>query len=299
MRILLLVVSILFVAGAGPVMAAPVNHEVYKPGQTPEQHREAYRAYFKKKFPDVPFEEYTNGLYALPKFSSYRETWEEANDFPPYEPGLEKGKALWDKPFRNGKTFASCFKNGGVNIAQNYPYWDAASKQIRTAEMDLIDCAKKNGEDLPFVTANISSDQKARVQLAELTAYFYNLSRGQKIDVRIPDAGAREQFEKGKAIFWNRRGQWNFACYQCHVDLSGNNLGGGQPLSAGLGHTTAWPAQRIEWARIETIHQRYATCFSQMRAKPYKHLGEEYNALEFYEKYMSSGLPLTAPSMRN
>src|SRR5690606_10414389 len=145
-------------------------------------------------------------------------------------------------------------------------------------------------------TADLGKDQKARVQLAELTAHFYNLSRGQPIDIDLSHEGAKKAFEKGRSIYWSRRGQLNFACYQCHVDLSGNNFGGGQPLSAGLGHTTAWPAQRIDWARIETLHQRYATCFSQVRAKPYKHMGEEYNALELYEKYMSGGLPLTAPS---
>lgn len=286
------------VIGTAP-MAADLYHEIHKRGDTPEQHREAFRAFFKQKFPAVKFEDFSNGLYALPQFAAYRETWEEDQDFPPYEVGLERGKALWEKPFSNGKTFAGCFENGGENIAQNYPYWDEASQKVRTAEMDLIDCAKKNGEDLPFIGVDLGKDQEARVQLAELTAHFYSLSRGQKIAIDLSQPGAKKAFEQGKEIFWSRRGQLNFACYQCHVDLSGNNLGGGQPLSAGLGHTTAWPAQRIEWARIETIHQRYATCFSQVRAKPYPHLGEQYNALELYEKYMSGGLPLTAPSMRN
>jgi L-cysteine S-thiosulfotransferase len=299
MRKLLAVAVALGVAvGTGPVVAE-IYHEIHKQGHTPEQHREAFRAFFKQKFPQVEFAEFSNGLYALPQFSAYRATWEEDEDFPPYEVGLERGKALWEKPFKNGKTFASCFRNEGRNIAQNFPYWDEASQKVRTAEMDLIDCAKKNGEDLPFVTADLGKDQKARVQLAELTAHFYSLSRGQKIAIDLSQPGAKKAFEQGKEIYWSRRGQLNFACYQCHLDLSGNNLGGGQPLSAGLGHTTAWPAQRIEWARIETIHQRYATCFSQVRAQPYPHLGEQYNALELYEKYMSGGLPLTAPSMRN
>lgn len=299
MKILLAIAIALGTAiGTGPVFADTYN-ELLKPGQTPEQHRDMYRAYFKKKYPGVKFDDFSNGLYALPQFAAYRATWEEDMDFPPYEVGLERGKALWEKPFKNGKTFSGCFANDGRNIAQKYPYWDEAGQKIRTAEMDLIDCAKKNGEELPFVTADLGKDQKARVQLAELTAHFYALSRGQNIDIDMSSAGAKATFEKGKEIFWSRRGQLNFACYQCHVDLAGNNLGGGQPLSAGLGHTTAWPAQRIEWARIDTIHQRYATCFSQVRAKPYKHLGEEFNALELYEKYMSGGLPLTAPSMRN
>ena len=66
-----------------------------------------------------------------------------------------------------------------------------------------------------------------------------------------------------------------------------------------LGHTTAWPAQRLEWARLETIHFRYKTCNTQIRAKDLNHGSEVYNNLQFYETYMSSGLPLTAPAMRN
>ena len=77
------------------------------------------------------------------------------------------------------------------------------------------------------------------------------------------------------------------------------NWGGNQPPGAARGHTTAWPAQRLEWGRLETIHFRYMTCNSQIRAKSQKYGSEIYNDLQFYETYMSSGLPLTAPAMRN
>lgn len=83
------------------------------------------------------------------------------------------------------------------------------------------------------------------------------------------------------------------------MQLAGKNFGGNQPLSAGLGHPVGWPAQRLDWQRLETIHFRYRTCNEQIRAKPFKHGSEIYNNLQFYETYMSSGLPLTAPAMRN
>src|SRR6188768_2081994 len=38
---------------------------------------------------------------------------------------LESGKKIWSKKFRNGKTLASCFPNGGRRIAANYPQYDA------------------------------------------------------------------------------------------------------------------------------------------------------------------------------
>ena len=255
-----------------------------------------FREFFKKKFPTVAFDEYANGLYALPGMDEYRAQWELINEFPPFELGFSEGKKRWETPFKSGETFANCFKNGGKNIAQGYPYWDETSQKVRSAEMDLNDCLKKNGE--PEYT-DLDKDQTARVKLAQLTAYFYSLSKGQRIKIDVSSPGAVKAYEDGKKFWWSRRGQLNFACANCHMDLAGKNFGGNQPLSAALGHTTAWPAQRLEWGRLESLHQRYATCNSQVRAKPFKRGSETYNNLQLYETYMSSGLPLTAPAMRN
>lgn len=260
-----------------------------------------FREFFKKKFPAVKFDEFSNGLYALPGFEEYKAQWEAYNEFPPYELGLANGKKMWDTPFPNGKTFADCFRNGGKNIAQNYPHWDKARQRVVTAEMELTECIGRNGalDRFAFTKADLSQDQSARVQLAELTAYFYSLSRRQRVSIDLSDPGAVKAYEAGKKFWWQRRGQLNFACANCHMDLAGRNMGGNQPLSAALGHTTAWPAQRLEWGRLETVHFRYMTCNSQVRAKPFKHGAEVYNNLQLYETYMSSGLPLTAPAMRN
>lgn len=255
-----------------------------------------FQDFFKKKFSTVPFDEFADGLYALPGFEPYKEQWTMYNEFPPFELGLAIGKKMWETPFKNGETFANCFKNGGKNIAQKYPYWDEATQKVRTVEMDLNSCLKKNGE--PEFT-DLDKDQDARVRFAQLIAHFYSMSKGQRLKVEISSPGAVKAYEEGKKYWWQRRGQLNFACANCHMDLAGKNMGGNQPLSAALGHTTAWPAQRLEWGRLETIHFRYMTCNSQIRAKPQKHGSEIYNNLQFYETYMSSGLPLTAPAMRN
>jgi sulfur-oxidizing protein SoxA len=262
----------------------------------PQTDLKQFRDYFKKKFPTVPFDEYSNGLYALPGNEEARVSWEGYKDLAPYEAGLEDGKKTWEKPFKNGKTLASCFKNGGKNIAQGYPYWDEAKKMVRTVELDINDCLKKNGEK---EFTNLDKDQKTRVHLANLVAHFYSMSKGQRIKIDLSKPGAVAAYEDGKQFWWAKRGQLNFSCADCHATLAGKNFGGGQPLSAGLGHTTAWPAQRYGWARLETIHQRYSSCNSQVRAAKLKHNSEQYRNLQLYETFMSSGLRLTAPDMRN
>jgi sulfur-oxidizing protein SoxA len=258
-----------------------------------------FREFFKKKFPAVRFDSFAEGLYALPGMNGYRSQWETLNEVPLYELGLEVGRKEWDTPFKNGKTYASCFVNGGKNIAQHYPYWHEISHQVRTAEMDLIDCAKANGEARPFTIADLSQDTRARLQLANLTAAFYDMSRGQRIAIDLSASGAAAAYEEGKRFWWSRRGPLNLSCASCHMDQAGKNLGGDQPLSAALGHPVGWPAYRTTSGQLETIHHRYATCMVQMRAKPAKHGSRIYNHLQLYETYMSSGLPLAAPSLRN
>ena len=264
----------------------------------PQADLKQFQGYFAKKFPKVKKDEYSNGFYAFPQFSDYRKMWESYNEFPPYELGLDRGKAFWAKKFANGESLGSCLKKGQIKPAYLYPSWDKSKKEIRTAELDINACLKNNGEK---EFTDLDKDLKQRVALAEVTAYFYSLYKGKraKPDVDFKDPGALAAYEKGKEFYWTRRGQLNFSCAACHVQLAGKDMGGNQPLSAGLGHPLGWPAERLEWQRIDTIMMRYATCNSQVRAKPLKQYSPEYLDLQLYETYMSSGLPLTAPSMRN
>ncbi len=288
------IVMVLSTLGFACLANAPVHAD-------PQSDLKEFQGYFLKKFPNVKKDEFANGFYAFPDFKSYRIMWESYNDFPPYELGVERGKAVWNKPFANGGSFAKCVKDGAIKPAHTYPRWDKAKKQIRSAEMDIMDCARSNNADFAFLTADLGKEEKPRVALAEVTAYFYGQYRGKRVqpDVDFKDPDALAAYERGKKYWWTRRGQLNFACAHCHVEMGGKDLGGNQPLSAALGHPVGWPAQRLEWARLETLMQRYATCNSQVRAKPAKHYGDEYLTLQLYETYMSSGLPLTAPSMRN
>src|SRR4030066_1004721 len=75
----------------------------------PQSDLKEFQGYFKKTYPAIKFDEYANGFYAFPQFKAYRESWVAANEFPAYELGLDRGKALWKKKFANGEGFAHCW----------------------------------------------------------------------------------------------------------------------------------------------------------------------------------------------
>ena len=105
----LLITATAFMLGAVPMITQA----------SPASDLKNFRAYYFKKFPGVPLQDFANGIYAIDK--DRRQEWEAMEEFPPYEPALDIGKELFEKPFKNGKTYASCFKNGGIGIKQNYP----------------------------------------------------------------------------------------------------------------------------------------------------------------------------------
>ena len=104
----------------------------------PAADAKAFRDYFVKKFPKVPLDDFVNGPYSMN--ADMRKQWEEKEEFPPYEFALDDGKELFSKPFKNGKTYADCFANGGIGIRQNYPYFDEKEGKVITLELAVNRC---------------------------------------------------------------------------------------------------------------------------------------------------------------
>jgi sulfur-oxidizing protein SoxA len=254
---------------------------------TPQQDLEKFRDYFKKRFPNTPFNDYINGVYSIDAAS--REQWVEIEEFPPYELNIEKGKELFNTPFANGKTYASCFDNDGIGVASRYPFYDTASGKVITLESAINACREANGEE-PL--------KYEKGAIADISAYMHYTARGNIINIVIPDdPGALAAYERGKAHFYAKRGQMNMACADCHVYNAGNKVRA-DILSPALGHTTHFPVYRSKWGGMGTLHRRYGGCNKQVRAKPYKAQGDEYRTLELFHSYMSNGLESNGPGAR-
>ncbi|WP_194478479.1 sulfur oxidation c-type cytochrome SoxA [Bradyrhizobium sp. CCBAU 53338] len=247
----------------------------------------AFQNYFFHKFPDVKHEDFVNGPYSMNE--GMRRQWQEKEEFPPYEFVLDAGKEMFSTPFKNGKTYADCFPDGGIGIRQNYPYFDTKEGKVVTLELALNRCREANGEQ-PY--------SYVKDEMASLTAYMAFTSRGKPMDIKIPDdPRAREAFENGKRYFYTRRGQLNFSCASCHVQSPGQRIRA-EILAPALGILNAMPIYRSEWNGMGTISRRFITCNSQTRAVPLEPQAEEYRDVEYFLSYVANGLPISGPGAR-
>ena len=179
---------------------------------SPEQDRREFLAFFEKRFPGVPSEEYVYG--SMMRSDDAIEQYNSIMDFPPFQGEIDRGKAIWERPFANGATFADCFADGGRNVAGNYPYYDERRDRVVTFEMALNACLRDNGEP--------EFDYADRDTMGVLTAYARTLSDGMRMDIKIDSPGAHKKYEAGRAFYFRRIGQHNLACASCHYTHAGH-----------------------------------------------------------------------------
>jgi len=254
---------------------------------SPQEDLADFKDFYYKRFPGTPKDDFINGVYSIDAAS--REQWEDIEDFPPYELNIETGEKLFNTPFANGKGYADCFENGGIGIRQNYPHFDAKSGKVITIEAAINTCRTDNGE---------KKLKLKKGKIADISAYMAYTSRGNTIDVVIPDdPRAMAIYKRGKKFFYTKRGQLNMACADCHMSYAGNFIRS-ERLGPALGQVSHFPVYRSKWGGLGTLHRRYTGCNKQVRAKPFKAQSDEYTALEYFHTYMSNGLEFNGPGSR-
>ncbi|HTY67333.1 MAG TPA: sulfur oxidation c-type cytochrome SoxA [Alphaproteobacteria bacterium] len=278
-----------WVATVVAALAAPLLASAAQPAGAPDPQADfkAFRSYFTQRFPSLKLSDFANGPYSMDE--GLRKQWEAIEQFPPYEFALDKGKELFNTPFKNGKTYADCFPNKGLGIRQTYPYFDDKSGEVITLELAVNRCREANGE-APY--------DYVKDDMAAVTAYMAYTSRGKPMDIKIPkDSRALAAYEKGKEYFYTRRGQLNFSCASCHVQNPGQHIRT-EVLAPALGILNAMPIYRSEWGSMGTISRRFMTCNSQVRGVPLKPQDENYRDVEYFLSYMANGLPVSGPGSR-
>lgn len=208
-------------------------------------------------------------------------------DDPSRHPGwlwVEEGEALW----RSGaRSCASC--HGDISsmrgVAARHPAV-ASDGALLNLEGRIERCRTERQGEAPF---GYESEP-----LLSLTAAIAQRSRGLPVSVAT-DGPAAAFLEEGRRIYETRQGQLNLACGQCHDENAGRRLRG-DVISNGL--PTGYPAYRLEWNAVGSLHRRLRACSLGVRAEQFPLGSPEYLALELFLAARANGQPVEAPGLR-
>ncbi|HEX7007655.1 MAG TPA: sulfur oxidation c-type cytochrome SoxA [Alphaproteobacteria bacterium] len=203
---------------------------------------------------------------------------------------VDRGAALWrETAGAAGKSCADCHGDARTSmkgVATVYPKVEPSLGKPVNLEQRINLCRVRRMQAPPF-------EYESR-ELVALTTFIAYQSRGMKVDVTI-DGPAAPFYEKGRAFYFRRRGQFDLACYQCH-DANAGKMLRGERLSEG--HTNGFPSYKLKWQEVGSTHRQFRRCNSLARSEPYDYGADEYVNLELYLAYRGRGLPIEAPSVR-
>jgi len=252
---------------------------------SPEEDRLALVGYYKQLFPSIKLDNYVYGALAMNPEA--KEQYDGMMEFPPFANDIRQAGVQWETPFKNGNKYASCFKHGGNFAAATYPYFDDSIGKVVTFENAINACLRLNNE--PEI-------KYGSPEMALLTSYAKSLSDQSKVSIKVKSPGALAAYEKGKRLYYERRGQLNFACATCHIDNAGKFVRSEQ-LSMMVGQASHWPEFRAG-TEVVTLQGRFIQCQKNTRAEPKEFNSADYNNLEYFMTYMSNGLKMLTPVFR-
>jgi L-cysteine S-thiosulfotransferase len=203
---------------------------------------------------------------------------------------VARGEALWSaKRGAAGKACASCHGDAARSmrgVSASYPKFSAALERVVSLDERINACVsgQQRSAALPW-----ESDE-----LLSLSAYVSRQSRGMPIAVSV-EGPARELFERGRALYFERQGQLHLACEQCHDRSWGRTL---LAESISQGHPADWPAYRLEWQSLGSLQRRLRACFFGVRAAQPAFGSRDLLALELYLADRARGLAASVPGVR-
>jgi sulfur-oxidizing protein SoxA len=197
---------------------------------------------------------------------------------------VEDGQALWRQGERSCQ---SCHGDIATmrGVAARYPAV-AADGALLNLEGRIERCRVEQQRQPAFGYES--------APLLSLTAAIAAQSRGLPMSVAT-DGAAAAFLAQGRRFYETRQGQLNLACFQCHDDNAGRRLRG-DVISNGL--PTGYPAYRLDWNTLGSLHRRLRACSLGVRATQLPLGSPEYLALELYIASRANGLPMEAPGLR-
>jgi L-cysteine S-thiosulfotransferase len=202
---------------------------------------------------------------------------------------VEQGEKLWlEAAGAEGKSCASCHGQPSTlaGAAARYPVYDAKAQRLMNLEARIQQCRAERQKAAP-----LAYDSQP---LLALTALVAHQSRGLPLRVAV-DGPARPFFEAGRTLYYEQQGQLDLSCAQCHEQSWGKRL---RTEKISQGHPNGFPAYRLEWQTIGSLHRRLRACFQGVRAEPFASGSPELVNLELYLAWRAQGLAVETPAVR-
>ncbi|HSB68702.1 MAG TPA: sulfur oxidation c-type cytochrome SoxA [Candidatus Methylomirabilis sp.] len=201
-----------------------------------------------------------------------------------------EGEALWRTATgASGKSCATCHQDAAVSmkgVAARHPAFEPRSGVVINLEQRINLCRVDRQQAPP-----LAYESK---ELLALTTHVANQSRGMPVQVVI-DGPTRPFFQAGRDLYFQRQGQLNLACNQCHDEHWDGQLRGDRVTQ---GHGNAYPEYRLEWQTVGSLQRRLRGCNTGVRAEPFPYGAQEYVNLELYLAWRAQGLPIETPGVR-
>lgn len=202
---------------------------------------------------------------------------------------IDRGAALFEQAVAGAPACGTCHGDRGAELAgmaARYPEWDEAAGMIVNLEGRINACRVEHQSAGPLA---YESDE-----LLALTAFVASLSRGLPLGItHTPQAD--DALALGADYFQSRRGQFNLSCANCHQDNWGQSLRGD---TISQGHGNGFPAYRLEWESLGSLHRRFQDCDAGVRAASPGLGSDTYLALEYYLALRAKGLEIETPAVR-
>lgn len=215
----------------------------------------------------------------------------QADDFAnPAMLWIERGQKLWQMPAgAAGAACGSCHADPAVSmkgVAARYPALDAATGRIVDLEARVNACRTSRQQASP-----LAAESEDLLALTALVAYQ---SRGLPFTVKIGN-GVKPAFEQGRDFYYERHGQIDLSCADCHERNWGRRL---LAETISQGQPTAYPAYRLEWQALGSLGRRIRSCLFGIRAQMLRYDDPTLTALELFLAWRADGLPIEAPGVR-
>ena len=202
---------------------------------------------------------------------------------------VREGEDLWNAaPDKGGKSCSACHETPAktmAGIAARYPAFDRKLKRVVSLDQRVQYCAQ---------TYQRRSLAYESPELLALTAYLAAQSQGYPISPP-KDFATQQMAALGRALYFQRQGQINLSCSQCHDLHAGDHLAGAPIPQA---HPTAYPLYRLEWQALGSLERRLRGCTAGVRAEMPAYGSKTLIALETYLMARAQGMAFEGPGVR-